>query len=344
MKQKSLKRIALMLIMTVAMTFTLAIPQDALAATKTPSKVATVKVSSYDYNKVKISWSKAKNSKKYRVYQATSKRGKYKSVGTTTKRTLINSGLVTGKTYYYKVRGINGKKLGKLSAPKEVKPKLRTVKGLDGDVASNTSLKITWKKVNGAKGYQLYKATSPKGKYKKVKSTSRLSYTNGGLVKNKAYYYKVRAYRKVGKKYVYSSFCKPIGRKIVVVNSKDPLSIRKEMLKQVNAKRAKAKVPPLKAYDIIDYTAQVKAVDMLAYNYFDHYSPRLGTVYNQYASVGLEPFGGENIAYGQRSVTQVMNAWMNSKGHRANILRKEFTHLGVGYINGYWVQQFYVKY
>lgn len=332
---------ALLVAMTVAMTSSLVIPAEAVAAPRTPAKVATVKVQSHNYNSVKISWSKAKNTKKYRVYQGTSKSGKYKSIGTTSKRTFVKKGLVTGKTYYYKVRGINGSKLGKVSKAKSVKPKLKTVTSLKGKGASSNSISLSWKKVSGAKGYQVYRATSAKGKYKKIKTTTKTSYKNSGLSKNKSYYYKVRAYRKVGKKYVYSSFTKPVGKKLVVSSNTSLNSIRADMLKRVNAERKKAGVPPLKGFKIIDGTAQEKAVDMHKYKYFDHYSPRLKWVFNQYEKVGLLPYGGENIASGQRTTAQVMSDWMKSPGHRANILFSDFTYLGVGYYKGYWVQQFY---
>jgi len=52
---------------------------------------------------------------------------------------------------------------------------------------------------------------------------------------------------------------------------------------------------------------------------------------------------GENIAYCGESVSEVMELWMDSPGYKANILSKNFTHLGVGYYNGYWVQQFIGK-
>lgn len=54
---------------------------------------------------------------------------------------------------------------------------------------------------------------------------------------------------------------------------------------------------------------------------------------------------GENIAMGQRTPADVMNGWMNSSGHRANILNSSYTEIGVGYVTGsngqtYWVQHF----
>jgi len=69
--------------------------------------------------------------------------------------------------------------------------------------------KLTWKKVDGASGYEIYKATSKDGKYKKVttiKKGSTKTYTEKKLTSKKTYYYKVRAYRTVSGKKVYSGY------------------------------------------------------------------------------------------------------------------------------------------
>ena len=80
--------------------------------------------------------------------------------------------------------------------------------------------------------------------------------------------------------------------------------------------------------------------------YFDHTSPTYGSpfhhdekLWNQYKSAG------ENIAMGQSTPEQVVKAWMNSSGHRANILNKNYTHIGVGYVKDghYWTQMFIQK-
>ena len=75
--------------------------------------------------------------------------------------------------------------------------------------ASGTSIKNTWKRVKGAKGYEVYRATKEKGRYKKVKtikSGKTVSWTNKKLKKNKNYFYKVRAYKKSGSRKEYSEF------------------------------------------------------------------------------------------------------------------------------------------
>ena len=146
---KKCKRAAALLM---AMIFTMvtvfsAVSMPAYAAAKTPAKVAGVKATATSASSIKITWKKAKNAKKYQVYRATSKKGKYKKVKTTTKESFINKHLKSGKKYYYKVRAINGKKKGKFSK----KVYAVTKKASLSDVIVDTSEKtVTIKaKVNG---------------------------------------------------------------------------------------------------------------------------------------------------------------------------------------------------
>ncbi len=179
-------------------------PESTYAATVKPSKVVITKASSYSHNTVKITWKKAKNAKKYQVYRATSKNGKYKLIKTTTSTSLKNTKLTTGKKYYYKVRAVNGKKKGSFSSVKSVTPKLTTptVKAS----STSSSVKLTWNKISGAKGYQVYYKTSSNGSYKKIKTTKNLSCTKSNLKSAKKYYFKVRAYKTVNGKTKYSEF------------------------------------------------------------------------------------------------------------------------------------------
>jgi uncharacterized YkwD family protein len=91
--------------------------------------------------------------------------------------------------------------------------------------------------------------------------------------------------------------------------------------------------------------AQAKAEDMAQNNYFSHTSPTYGTPFEMLKAFGVSySTAGENIAKGQKSADAVMTAWMNSDGHRKNILGTGYTKLGVGYVNKngttYWVQMF----
>ncbi|MGF7015428.1 uncharacterized protein YkwD [Ornithinibacillus bavariensis] len=87
--------------------------------------------------------------------------------------------------------------------------------------------------------------------------------------------------------------------------------------------------------------AEKKAMDMVNSNYFSHNSPNYGSPFDMMKTFGISyRTAGENIAKGQKSPQEVMNAWMNSSGHRANILNPNFDSIGVGYYNGVWVQEF----
>ena len=92
--------------------------------------------------------------------------------------------------------------------------------------------------------------------------------------------------------------------------------------------------------------ARYKSQDMKDNAYFSHNSPVYGTPFQMIRNFGL-PFrsAGENIAKGYATPQAVVNGWMNSSGHRANILNANFTHIGVGYVPGgnYWTQMFLAK-
>ncbi|PEA78678.1 CAP domain-containing protein [Bacillus wiedmannii] len=113
-----------------------------------------------------------------------------------------------------------------------------------------------------------------------------------------------------------------------------------------NAERAKQGLPALKIDTELSKVARVKSEDMQKNNYFDHNSPTYGSPFDMMKKFGISyTSAGENIAQGQRTPEEVVQAWMNSAGHRANILNNGFTHIGVGYVESgnYWTQQFITK-
>ena len=114
-----------------------------------------------------------------------------------------------------------------------------------------------------------------------------------------------------------------------------------QVVNLVNQERAKAGLQPLKSDTALTSVAMIKAKDMYNNNYFDHNSPTLGSPFDLMRSQGIQyRTAGENIAKGQRTPEEVMNAWMNSDGHRKNILNASYTTIGVAYYNGVWVQEF----
>lgn len=135
------------------------------------------------------------------------------------------------------------------------------------------------------------------------------------------------------------------GQKINVPTQENA-SVEQEVLNLVNQERAKAGLTPLKNDWELARVAEHKSQDMAAKNYFSHTSPTYGSPFTMMQNYGIKyKSAGENIAQGQTSAAQVVNAWMNSSGHRANILNKNFTHMGVGYVKdgNYWTQMFIQK-
>jgi len=180
-------------------------------------KITNITAKLASYNSIQLSWNKISQADGYEIYRSTSKNGSYSLVKTIqsastlkykdTKRSL-------NKTYYYKVRAFK-KTSGttvradfskivyaktKLAVPKVTLRKL-----------SSTSLKVTWKKVGGANGYQVKYSLKKKSGYKTVpiNKAGKRSYTKTGLKKGKTYFVRVRAYRKVNGNKIYGSWSKP---------------------------------------------------------------------------------------------------------------------------------------
>lgn len=169
--------------------------------------VPTVKAASAGYSSVKLSWSAVTGAKEYVIYRTTSSGGTYARIGTSSTTGFTNTGLTTGKTYYYKVRAkcvaVTTNTYGGYSAAVSVKPVPSTPANVKAVRISNSAITVSWNAVTGASGYTIYRATSKTGTYAKIKATTLLKYTNTGLTDKKTYYYKVRAYRTVNSAHIY---------------------------------------------------------------------------------------------------------------------------------------------
>lgn len=123
--------------------------------------------------------------------------------------------------------------------------------------------------------------------------------------------------------------------------SANPSQTAQQVLQLVNQERAKAGLPQLKMNGNLSSIAMVKAQDMFDNGYFDHQSPTYGSPFDMMRARGIVfSTAGENIAKGQTSAAEVMTQWMNSAGHRANILNGSFTQIGIANYNDEWVQEF----
>ncbi len=121
------------------------------------------------------------------------------------------------------------------------------------------------------------------------------------------------------------------------------LAYEDEVIRLVNEIRVSNGLNALTKNWELSRVARYKSQDMAENRYFSHTSPTYGSPFQMIKAFGLTyRSAGENIAYGQRTPQEVMNAWMNSSGHRANILNASYTQIGVGYAaNGrYWTQMF----
>jgi uncharacterized YkwD family protein len=107
-----------------------------------------------------------------------------------------------------------------------------------------------------------------------------------------------------------------------------------QMLNLVNQEREKKGLPALKADPELTKVARVKAKDMIDNNYFDHNSPKYGSPFDMLKQFGVEyNTAGENLA-GNSSVQGAHTSLMNSQGHRENILKADYTNVGIGVVDG----------
>lgn len=128
--------------------------------------------------------------------------------------------------------------------------------------------------------------------------------------------------------------------------SSSNLTYEQKVVELVNVERQKAGLPTLTMDSAISNVARAKSKDMAVNNYFAHQSPTYGSAGDMLRQFGIKwSAWGENIAAGQRTPEIIVNAWMNSPGHRANILSNNFSKIGVGYETNssgrpYWTQIF----
>ena len=177
-----------------------------------PKKVSNFKTKTQTTNSITLNWSKVSGANGYQIQTYNASKKKWVNVANTTKTSYKVTKLGKGKTYKYRVRAyktINKvKKYGSWSSvlnsgTKTSAPKISRI------TTGRKKANLRWNKVSGANGYEIYMATTKKGKYKKVKTVTKgnaIKYTKSKLKKNKRYYFKVRTYKKVNGKKIYSSY------------------------------------------------------------------------------------------------------------------------------------------
>ena len=132
----------------------------------------------------------------------------------------------------------------------------------------------------------------------------------------------------------------------VPTESQSVTSFEQKVVQLVNDVRKKNGLKALTEDWQLSRVARYKSQDMRDLGYFSHTSPTYGSPFEMMKSFGIKyRSAGENIARGYPTPEAVVNAWMNSPGHKANILNRSYTHIGVGYVasGSYWTQMFISK-
>lgn len=216
---------------------------------------------------------------------------------------------------------------------------------------------IKMAKQNNVTGYQVFVKIGKNGKYRQVMSTRTQTYKITGLKANKVYYVRVRSYRtrgyhvykgKYSKAIKIGKYEKPSSNKpSATPTPTDPAEqYAEEVLKLVNAEREKAGVPALTLDTQLCAAANQRAKELV--ENFAHERPDGSDASTVLTENGCQyTTMGENIAAGQATPEDVVASWMDSQGHRENILNPDFAKLGVGYYKDeagnyvhYWVQLF----
>ena len=141
-----------------------------------------------------LKWNAVDKAAKYEIYRAGSKTGTYTKIGTTTATNYTDTTAGTGSGYYYKVKAVSSVSTSANSYYSEIVfARCHCARPVVSITTSSGHPKLSWKAVDGATKYEVYRATSSSGTYTKLGTTSNLSYTNTGAKAGTTYYYKVIA-------------------------------------------------------------------------------------------------------------------------------------------------------
>ena len=362
MKRKRISFLTMLILSVI-----LLMPTSIQAAAK-PGAVKLTKITTVDYNKINIKWKKVSGATNYIVYYkeaGNSKWIKLKTLGSTKSSYTHTSSskypINVGQKYQYTVKAYNKdtKKYGNYNTKgMTVTASLKMVTGIEAKI-EGTTVKLTWNKVSGADKYAIYSKIKAGDKWSKiitVKDTS--SFIDVNPCVDRTNYYSVRGYSSSTKTY---GVMNKTGVSLYVKDSDEvrptitpeptdtpdpddevdhatPEQKAQEVFKLVNTERMKAGLQPYK-YDLrLEKAAMVRAKEIAVK--FSHERPDGRNSSTAVSEAGAGCPSGENIGMGTSSAPEIMQAWMDSPGHKIAILSRSSTHIGVGYYEGHWVQVF----
>ena len=306
----------------------------------------------------------------YKIYLSSSKNGSYKLAGTTSNASYTIRDLVATKSYYIKVKAVSNTSSSKYSSPVKVNATLAKTNDLKMATSTN-GVSLRWSSVSGASKYKVYRSTSKSGEYTYIGSSKTTSYLDQTASAGTRYYYRVRASKTVSETVyngIYSN--KVLGYYTTGNqngsnngsnsngstgnngttnnsgsgnNSSTTSEYATEVLRLINVERAKEGLSALTTTSVLGQAANKRAVEIKSV--FSHNRPDGSSCFTVLDDYNISyRTSGENIAYGQKTPAAVVNAWMNSEGHRKNIMSANFGKVGIGcyYSNGtyYWTQLF----
>lgn len=180
-------------------------------------KVTGVKGKSNGYNAAKITWNCQTGADAYRIYMRTGKKtAAVKLVATVKnpndKATLsrVVKKLECGTTYFFEVRAFHGGKEGPASSKVSVKPVPAAAKGLKAVAKVGRKVVLSWTKVSGATGHEIYRSSKENSGYKKIDDVTTNKVTLTAQPANRTFFYKIRPYRTVNGKKIYGPYCDPV--------------------------------------------------------------------------------------------------------------------------------------
>ncbi len=136
------------------------------------------------------------------------------------------------------------------------------------------------------------------------------------------------------------------GQTVMIPDTQSLASYERQVFELVNKERSSRGLALYKLDTELSRVARIKSQDMIDKHYFSHTSPTYGSPFDMMQDFGFRfSAAGENIAYGQKTAAEVMDSWMNSAGHKANILSQAYTTIGIGVAKTssgtlYWTQEF----
>lgn len=326
-----------------------------LTLTKRTSKTATLKIG----NKTSGST--------YKIYRSTSLNGTYCYVGKTKSGEYKDTGLSSKASYYYKVKAVKSGKESNFSDIVYVRSNLKKPTKISG-TSSRSAITLNWTKVSNASRYDIYRSTSKNGTYTKIGTSTTTSYVDKSLGQNATYYYKVRGVGTIENAKYYGVFSDVIKMTTSSNNTGNNSGSNSgnnsgnnsnnnsssdtqfnseyvaEVLRLINIERQKEGLSALTTSSSLTDAANKRAIEIK--ELFSHTRPDGSSCFSVLDEFNVNyRSAGENIAYGQKTPKAVVEAWMNSSGHRANIMSSKFGKVGIGcYVgsNGtlYWTQLF----